>query len=307
VNSCPNRPAGKVGVSLNDLRFVIVSGLSGAGKSEAIHALEDLGYFCVDNLPPSLLSRFAELFAQAAGGPTKAAAVFDIRGGEFFEYVHEALAELERQGFTYTILYLEAADDVLIRRYKETRRLHPLAGEGGVVAGIQAERVVLDGLRSRAHAIIDTSGMTPRQLREKIARIYGGQADTQRLLVNIVSFGFKHGLPLDADLVFDVRFLPNPNYIEALSPHDGTDPAVAEYVMRWPVTRQFLRRIEGFLVWLLPNYVAEGKTQLQISIGCTGGRHRSVVIAAALADALKGGEWRVVLHHRDLGEGGPSA
>jgi len=292
---------------MNDLRFVIVSGLSGAGKSEAIHALEDLGYFCVDNLPPSLLPKFAELCAQAATGPSKAAAVIDIRGGEFFEFVYEALADLEQHGFSYSILFLEAADDVLIRRYKETRRRHPLGDEGGVVAGIRAERVVLDGLRGRAHAIIDTSGIQPRELREKITRIYGGQDFGPQLLVNIVSFGFKHGLPLDADLVFDVRFLPNPNYIEALHDLDGTQPAVAEYVLRWPVTNQFLRRIKSLLTWLLPAYLAEGKGQLQVCIGCTGGRHRSVVIAAKLAEALRGGEWRVVVHHRDLNKDGHEA
>lgn len=292
---------------MNDLRFVIVSGLSGAGKSETIHALEDLGYFCVDNLPPTLLSRFVELFAAPAGGPTRAAVVFDVRGGEFFEHIHEALADLEQQGLKYTILFLEAADDVLIRRYKESRRRHPLAGEGVVVAGIQAERMVLDSLRNRAHAIIDTSGMTPRQLRDNIARIYGGEDVGQRLLVNIVSFGFKYGLPLDADLVFDVRFLPNPNYVEALRARDGRDWEVSEYVMRSPVTRQFLRRTRSYLAWLLPNYLAEGKGQLQICIGCTGGRHRSVAIATELADGLRGAEWRVALHHRDLARDGPSA
>lgn len=304
VNSSTSHNAGGAGDCVRDLRFVIVTGLSGAGKSEAIHALEDLGYFCVDNLPPSLLPKFADLCAQAQGGPGRAAAVIDIRGGDFFEDVYEALAELEREGFAYTIIYLEATDEVIIRRFKETRRRHPLAGEGGVLEGIRAEKAVLDGLRGRAHAIIDTSDMQPRQLREQLTRLYGGPESTPAMLVNIVSFGFKHGLPLDADLVFDVRFLPNPNYVESLRLHDGTDPAVSDYVLRWPITKQFLRRVRSIITWLLPHYVAEGKTQLQICIGCTGGRHRSVVLASELADSLRQGEWAVRVHHRDLAKGG---
>lgn len=289
---------------MEDLRFVIVTGVSGAGKSEAIHALEDLGYFCVDNLPPTLLPKFAELCAETEGGPRRAAAVIDIRGGEFFEAVYESLENLERAGISYSILYLEASDEALVRRFKATRRRHPLAPHGGVLESITAERAVLDDLRGRAHRIIDTTDMTPRALRERLASIYGGPGGKPEMLITVVSFGFKHGLPMDADLVFDVRFMPNPNYVAALSDLDGSDPEVEAYVFQWPVVRQYLRRLRSFVTWLLPRYVAEGKTQLQICLGCTGGRHRSVVVANNLAETLRGAGYQVTVHHRDMGKGG---
>ncbi|MDP2872312.1 MAG: RNase adapter RapZ [Bacillota bacterium] len=287
---------------MRDLRFVIVTGLSGAGKSEAIRALEDLGYFCVDNLPPSLLPKFAELCSQ--GGPQRAAAVIDVRGGEFFDDVYGALEELERASITYTILYLEATDEALVRRFKATRRLHPLAPQGGVLDGIRAERQALDGLRGRARTIIDTSDMAPRVLRDQLAGVFGDRGGRRPLAVTVTSFGFKHGLPLDADLVFDVRFLPNPNYVASLSDLDGNHPQVAAYVLRWPIVRQFMRRLRGMVSWLLPHYLAEGKSQLQICLGCTGGRHRSVVIANRLAQALREANFSVTVHHRDLSKGG---
>lgn len=299
--------ARRAGTRLEDLRFVIVSGLSGAGKSEASRALEDLGYFCVDNLPPSLLVKFAELCANAAGGPRRAAAVIDIRGGEFFEHVYEALDQLERSGFAYSILFLEASDEALVRRFKASRRRHPLADRGagaGVLEGIRAERQALDLLRGRAHTIIDTQDLTPRQLRDQLAEVFGGPGGVPSMLISVVSFGFKYGVPLDADLVFDVRFLPNPNYVEALRDLDGTAPAVASYVLRWPLARQFLRRLTRFLGWLLPHYVAEGKGQLHVGIGCTGGRHRSVVIAGELAAALRRAKYSVSVHHRDHAKAG---
>jgi UPF0042 nucleotide-binding protein len=289
---------------MEDLRFIIVTGLSGAGKSEAIHALEDLGYFCVDNLPPSLLPKFAELCVQAQGGPRRTAAVIDIRGGEFFEDVYGALAELERAGIAYRILYLEASDEALVRRFKATRRPHPLGPQGGVLEGIRAERQVLDELRGRAHAIIDTSDMPPRALREQLARIFGGPAGGVKMAINVVSFGFKYGLPIDADLVFDVRFLPNPNYVASLRDLRGNDPGVVQYVLRWPVTRQFMRRLRGLLTWLLPHYVAEGKSQLSVCVGCTGGQHRAVVVADALAEGLRESGHRATVFHRDFEKGG---
>lgn len=289
---------------MEDLRFVIVTGVSGAGKSEAIHALEDLGYFCVDNLPPTLLPKFAELCAETEGGPRRAAAVIDIRGGEFFEAVYASLEQLERSGIAYSILYLEASDETLVRRFKATRRRHPLATHGGVLENIKAERMVLDNLRGRAHRIIDTTEMTPRVLRERLAKIYGSPSGTPSMLVTVVSFGFKHGLPMDADLVFDVRFLPNPNYVTSLAALDGNAPEVESYVLQWPVVRQYLRRLKGLVTWLLPRYVAEGKTQLQICIGCTGGRHRSVVVANSLGQTLRGHNYRVTVHHRDMEKGG---
>lgn len=288
---------------MEDLRFVIVSGLSGAGKSEAIRALEDLGYFCVDNLPPALLPKFAELCADAHGGPRRAAAVIDIRGGEFFQDVYQALEQLESAGIAYSILYLEATDEVLVRRFKETRRRHPLSGgaaAAGVLEGIHAERQALDGLRGRAHSLIDTSEMTPKQLREQLNRVYGGAGGSATLQVVVGSFGFKHGIPMDSDLIFDVRFLPNPNYVEALREYDGNNPAVAAYVLRWPVARHFVRRLRNLVLWLLPHYSAEGKAQLSINIGCTGGRHRSVIVANELAAALQRTRYPVTLHHRDV-------
>ncbi|MDI7250701.1 MAG: RNase adapter RapZ [Bacillota bacterium] len=279
-------------------RLVIITGLSGAGKSLAVRALEDLGFFCVDNLPPELIPKFAELCQQ--GRIQRVALVVDIRGGEFFGEVFSALEHLESVGFPYQILFLEASDEVLVRRYKETRRLHPLAPHGGVLEGIQEERRRLQELRGKAHIVLDTSDLSPQKLREEITHLFTGRR--RGLIVVIRTFGYKHGVPRDADLVFDVRFLPNPNYVEDLRPLDGTDPRVRDYVLRWPVSRRFLRLLGGLLRFLLPQYVAEGKTQLTLAVGCTGGRHRSVVVAEYLADFIRRLGHTVLTEHRDIEE-----
>ncbi|MBX6376998.1 MAG: RNase adapter RapZ [Clostridia bacterium] len=282
--------------------MLVVTGLSGAGKSQALRALEDSGYFCVDNLPPALILKFAELCA--ASDIRRVALVVDVRGGEFFDTAVEALEELEQAGFPYHILYLEASDEALVRRYKETRRRHPLAPEGSVLEGLRKERELLELLRGRAHRIIDTTELSPQDLRRVVAELFAGRSgEGPRLVVTILSFGFKHGLPLDADLVLDVRFLPNPHYVPSLRPRSGNEEAVRDYVLKWPVTARFLEKVIDLLDFLLPHYENEGKSQLTVAVGCTGGRHRSVVIANFLAEAVHARRYPCVVRHRDLGKG----
>jgi len=281
------------------MNLVIITGLSGAGKSEAMNCLEDLGFFCVDNLPPALIPKFAELCAHSGGNVRKAALVSDIRGGRFFDALEDALGELERLGFGYEILFLEAQDAVLVRRFKETRRRHPLASDGAILEAIADERRRLEGIRGRAHRIVDTSFTTTRELRRKIEAHYGEEG-AGGLTVHVVSFGFKYGLPIDADLVFDARFLPNPHYVESLKPLSGMDRDVFEYVFKWPVSQRFFELTGDMLLFLLPQYKQEGKAHLVVAIGCTGGRHRSVAVAERLAHLLKGEGYRVSVEHRDL-------
>ena len=283
---------------MRELRFTIVTGLSGAGKTLALRALEDIGYFCVDNLPPRLLSKFAELVAQQPTGAIDRVALgMDIRGGEFFEGLVESIQELETMGFPYRVLFLEADDETLVRRFKETRRLHPLAPHGGMLAGIAEERERLQPLRALATHVLDTSGWTLQDLRQEIFAMEGAE---RRLIISVVSFGFKHGLPLDADIVFDLRFLPNPNNVAALRTHDGNHPGVVQYVLARPVARKFLRRLTSFLDFLLPHFLQEGRTQVAIALGCTGGRHRSVVFANRVAAWLERQRHGVILQHRDI-------
>lgn len=280
---------------------MVITGVSGAGKSEAIRSFEDLGYFCVDNLPPQLLTGFMQLLAET-GSIRRTAVVCDIRGGLFFEHLYQALEDLERHGFHYQVLFLEAADQVLVHRFKETRRRHPLAQEGGTILdGIREERRRLQAIRGRAQRIIDTSRLSPRELKEKIAASFLNESDRreQELLITVISFGFKHGIPLDSDIVLDVRFLPNPHYVESLRPLTGLDPKVADYVFRWPISRTFMEKLEDFFGFLVPNYVSEGKTQLIIAVGCTGGQHRSVAVAERLGEFLRAQGFRVRVEHRD--------
>lgn len=279
--------------------FVIVTGLSGAGKTEAMRALEDLGFFCVDNLPPALIPTFAEL-CQQSGRIERAALVSDARGGEFFDDLFQALAELERRGIWYRILFLEASDEALVRRFKETRRRHPLAPEGSVLEGIRAERKRLEPLRGRADIIIDTTTLSPRQLRDQVTRQARLLTPTRGLSVTVVSFGYARGIPIDADLIFDVRFLPNPYYVPELQPLTGNDPEVAQYVFQWPVAQNFMEHLYGLVDFLLPHFVNEGKSHLLIGIGCTGGRHRSVAVANQLAAHLHARGYEAVCEHRDL-------
>ncbi|WP_338824655.1 Nucleotide-binding protein YvcJ [Moorella humiferrea] len=282
-------------------RLVIVTGLSGAGKTQAARCLEDLGFFCVDNLPPSLIPGLVDLLRQPAKngkGIDKVALVMDIRGGQFFDDLEEALVYLDSRGIPYEILFLEAADEVLVRRYKETRRRHPLSSGGQILEGIIAERRRLEELRGRATKIIDTSELTPRQLKEQVAELFG---DSRRQLkISIISFGYKYGIPLDADLVMDVRFLPNPYYNPALRPFTGHDRCVADFVMASPEAQEFIAKFAALLRFLIPQYQLEGKSHLVIAIGCTGGQHRSVTLANKLGEILRGDSYDVVVKHRDL-------
>lgn len=284
---------------MGDIRLVIVTGLSGAGKTQAVRCLEDLGFFCVDNLPPMLIPKFTELCRQSGGKVKRIALVIDVRGGEFFNSLSEELKNLAKKGMRYEILFLEATDEALVRRYKETRRQHPLGEEGSVLAAIRAERVRLQELRGMAHIILDTSEMSPRDLKENLTRIFGVSDSSLHLTVTILSFGYKYGIPLDADLVIDVRFLPNPNYVENLKPLTGLDAPVSEFVLGAPVTKSFLRRFSNLLKFLLPYYIKEGKTHLVAAIGCTGGQHRSVAVSERLARLL-GRDYQVRVYHRDL-------
>lgn len=282
------------------IRFVIITGLSGAGKSETMKCFEDLGYFCVDNLPPVLIPKFAELCAQSGGRINKIALVVDIRGGGFFDDVFEALENLEHNGFSYEILFLEAREEILVRRFKESRRRHPLSTTGGISEGIRAEMERLEEIRGKASVIIDTSELTVRALREVIVKHYDQLTPESKMLITIVSFGFKNGIPLDADLVFDVRFLPNPHYVDSLRHLNGNRSEVSDYVLKWPVTNRFLTKLYDLMDFLVPQYVNEGKSNLIIGIGCTGGQHRSVTIANKLGDFLRAKGYRIVVDHRDV-------
>ena len=288
---------------MNIMRFVIVTGLSGAGKTQAIRSLEDLGFFCVDNMPPTLIPKFAEVCFQTEGKIDKVALVIDIRGGKFFDDLFESLKYLKEQGYNYEILFLDASDEILIKRFKESRRKHPLAPDGRIINGITMERNKLREVMDRADNIINTSKLSTRELREEMTKIYSteGQLETE-LMITVLSFGFKYGIPVDSDLVFDVRFLPNPYYIPELKPFSGNDKQVSDYVLSFPETGVFVEKLEDMLKYLIPHYIKEGKRQLIISIGCTGGRHRSVTIANEIYSKLKNDGSRVNIEHRDIKE-----
>ncbi len=284
---------------MKDTKLVIVTGLSGAGKTQAIWCLEDLGYFCVDNLPPTLIDKFAELCAQSEGKINKIALVVDIRGGGFFDTISESLDHLDKTGIKYEILFLEASDETLVRRFKESRRPHPLRPNGSVLEGIQEERKRLEELRGKAHKIIDTSNMANKELKEELHSLFSETPEGSALKISVLSFGFKYGIPMDADLVMDVRFLPNPHYVEHLRPLTGNDKEVQDYVMDSPISKTFLRRYYGLVKFLIPHYIKEGKTSLTIAIGCTGGQHRSVTLANKLGAMLTNDNNHVVIRHRD--------
>jgi len=280
--------------------LVIITGMSGAGKTIAVQSLEDLGFFCVDNLPPVLIPKFAELIEQSRGRIARVALVIDLRGREFFTALAEALNDL-RENFSLRceILFLDATDSVLVQRYKESRRRHPLAGDGPPLEGIQLERRMLEDLKGMATQVIDTSNLKPAELKERIISRFSNLG-SGTLSISITSFGFKYGVPIDADLVFDVRFLPNPHYVEELRPKTGTDQEVYDYVMKWPDTQQFLAKLLDMLHFLIPQYHKEGKSHLVIGIGCTGGKHRSVAIAEYLGRTLGASETETVrVNHRD--------
>jgi UPF0042 nucleotide-binding protein len=279
--------------------FTIITGLSGAGRSEAARCLEDIGYFVVDNLPPSLLAKMAELAAKP-GGPGKVAIVLDVRGGVFFGELSRALEELEELNIPFRILYLEASDQDLVNRYEATRRRHPLAPADRVVEGIRKERLMMESLRGDADLIIDTSGLTPHGLRDKIRDAFTDTAPETGLQVSLISFGYKYGAPRDADLVLDCRFLPNPHWVDDLRPLPGTDERVRTYVRGQQTYREFMRRLRALVGFMIPGFVAEGKSYLTIAVGCTGGRHRSVVVTEDLAQFLRDKGLPASVDHRDL-------
>ena len=281
------------------MRFIIVTGLSGAGKTETTRTLEDMGYFCVDNLPPKLIPKFAE--ACNTGKIEKVALVIDIRGGIFFDDLFESLLFLKNNEYKHEILFLDASDEILVKRFKEARRSHPLSQAGRVINGINEERKKLREVKDRADVIIDTSKYKIRDLREKLNEYYGDNIVIEKQLsITVLSFGFKYGIPVDSDLVFDVRFIPNPFYIAELKPFSGNDESVKKYVLEQTETKEFINKLEDMLTFLIPNYIKEGKRQLIISIGCTGGRHRSVAIANEIHERLVKLNFNSRIEHRDI-------
>lgn len=288
------------------MRFVIVTGMSGGGKRTALKMLEDAGFFCVDNLPIPLLEKFVELIAMPGQEISKVALGLDVRTDQSFQDVERSFEYLEQNGYRFEILFMEASDAVLIRRYKESRRMHPLASyEGGrVEVGIRRERKVLESMKKKADYVIDTSNLLTRVLKEELDRIFVRNEEYNSLMVTVMSFGFKNGIPSDADLIFDVRFLPNPFYIEELKRLTGNDAPVQDYVMGFPEAEQFISKLTDMLLFLIPNYVKEGKYQLIIGIGCTGGKHRSVTFANELYRRLKNqGNYGLTIQHRDIKNG----
>ncbi len=285
------------------MRLVIVTGMSGAGKTTALKMLEDMGYFCVDNLPIPLLTRFVEMFSDPEEKVKKIALGIDVRGGQDFGGLQEVLDEMDEKKVSYEILFLDAQDDVLIKRYKETRRQHPLSGSGRVDTGIAREREKIMFLKIRATYILDTSKMLTRELKLELEKIFVKGESFCNLYITVMSFGFKYGIPQDSDLVFDVRFLPNPYYIDELKEKTGNDPEVQDYVMENEKAQVFLDKLTDMVDFLIPNYILEGKNQLVIAIGCTGGKHRSVTLANALYQKLdKQENYGVRIEHRDIGK-----
>lgn len=285
-------------IMVDQLSLVIITGMSGAGKTVAIQSFEDMGYFCVDNMPPSLIPKFWELIRES-GKVTKIALVVDLRSRSFFDEIQNMLAEIENTQLIDTkILFLDASDVELVSRYKETRRVHPMAMDGLVTEGIRKERAILEDLKVKASLVIDTTTLTPRQLREKINQEFRHNNESG-FRVEMVSFGFKYGLPIDADIVMDVRFLPNPHYIPELRPLTGCDKPVYDYVMSFEQTEKFYQSFSQLLLQIMPGYIKEGKSSLTIAIGCTGGQHRSVALTNRVGECLKENGYTVNTTHRD--------
>jgi UPF0042 nucleotide-binding protein len=282
------------------ITFVVITGLSGAGKSYAIKCFEDMGFFCVDNLPTTLIPTFADLVGRSNHTITRVALGVDVREGEYLTHLLDTLGELRGRGHTVEVLFLEASEEALVRRYRETRRRHPLAPEGNVVDGIRAERKALSTMREVADRIVDTSALTVHQLKDLLIEMYVAPGRRTGLTISLVSFGFKHGVPFDADLVFDVRFLANPHFVEGLRPLDGRDPRVREFILSHEESRELLRRLQDFLGFVLPAYQREGKAYLTVAIGCTGGRHRSVALVEELKGFLDGLGLAANVIHRDM-------
>lgn len=285
------------------MRFVVVTGMSGGGKSTALRMLEDAGFYCVDNLPVPLIEKFVELIAMPNSEVTKVALGLDVRADQPFEDAQKVLRTLRENGYSFEILFLDAGDTELLKRYKETRRVHPLSSGGRIEEGIRKEREILKDIRNKSDYVIDTSRLLTRELKEELDRIFVKNEKYNSLMITILSFGFKHGLPADVDLVFDVRFLPNPFYIEELKYKTGNDKEVQDYVLSFPESHIFIDKLVDMVKFLIPNYVKEGKYQLVIGIGCTGGKHRSVTLANCLYEQLKNqGDYGLKITHRDLGQ-----
>ncbi|MGV3487245.1 MAG: RNase adapter RapZ [Tuberibacillus sp.] len=285
-----------------DIQVIIITGMSGAGKTVAVQSFEDLGFFCIDNLPPTLLPKFIEMVGETGDKLNKLALVMDLRGRDFFDSLFSAIDAIDMDGHVKPqILFLDAKDQVLVRRYKETRRSHPLAPKGLPLDGIQNERKILEEIRGRAQYYIDTTDIKPSELKEEIVRMFGDQNESH-FHVNVMSFGFKYGIPIDADLVFDVRFLPNPHYVEHMRERTGLDQDVADYVFKWSETKRFLEKLMDLLQFVLPQYKREGKSHLVIGIGCTGGKHRSVALAEYIGKNIEG-LFPTKVFHRDINKG----
>ncbi len=298
------------------MRFVVVTGMSGGGKSTALRMLEDAGFYCVDNLPVSLIEKFVELIAAPGGEVTKVALGLDVRADQAFAGAQRVLEKLRDNGYAFEILFMEANDRTLLKRYKETRRVHPLSPGGRIEDGIVREREILDDIRKKSDYVIDTSNLLTRELKEELERIFLQNEEYNNLMVTILSFGFKYGIPADADLVFDVRFLPNPFYIDELKHQTGNDREVQDYVMGFPEAHIFIEKLADMVEFLIPNYIKEGKYQLVIGIGCTGGKHRSVTLANKLYEQMKDhlesavechtehkSRYGIKIVHRDVGQG----
>jgi UPF0042 nucleotide-binding protein len=292
---------------VKNLRVVVISGLSGSGKTTAIKALEDIGFFCVDNLPVVLFPTFVDLCSQSAGQITRAALVVDIRGKEFLEDARQVIQQVREEGYPTDVLFLESSNEILVRRYRETRRQHPLAIGRPLLEGIEQEREGLGIMRDMADKVIDTSEFSVHVLQDEIRSYFSNESKLRKMTITLLSFGYSYGVPHEADLVVDVRFLPNPYFVEELKRLTGEDERVAEYVLRWDETRGFLRRFQELVGYLIPLYQKEGKTYLTIAVGCTGGRHRSIVVAnsleAYLRKSLDGGDFILRATHRDIGKG----
>jgi len=282
------------------MEILIVTGLSGAGKSQAIHFIEDMDYYCIDNMPPALIRDFVNLAKQDKMSIQKAAFVVDIRGGEFFGDLQTVLDEMRDSGTEYQLLFLEASDEVLVRRYKETRRSHPLSKTGSIREGIEAERKRLAHIRKEATYIIDTSSMKAAHLNQELRAVLLGEEDKDNFTITVESFGFKHGMPQEADWVFDVRFIPNPYYLASMKKLTGNSKKVQDYVLKFPESQAFVKQVHSLINELIPHYIREGKYNLVLAFGCTGGQHRSVTMANKFAEIFKEEGKRVVLIHRNL-------
>ena len=280
--------------------FVIITGMSGAGKSQAIKCLEDIGFFCIDNLPTTLIPTFVRLCTQSERGIQRVALVIDVRGGEFLSSLLDILMTLRTEGHAVKIVFLDASDETLVRRFSESRRPHPLSAGQSALTGITAERQMLDRLRGEADLIVDTSNLTIHELKRFLSQAFLAQRATAKIALSLVSFGYKYGLPFDADLVFDTRFLPSPHFIDELRPLSGRDPQIGQFLLSAAVTKPYLERLTEFLDWIIPFCEEEGRAYLTISLGCTGGRHRSVFLAEQLASHFRESGHLVSIRHRDI-------